>query len=51
MVPNARIDRFFITMIEQTNIEGFIFGIAVLFGFFIYVAQKFILEPFFMWLR
>lgn len=51
IVPGARLDIFEISWMESQRLNGFILGISLLFGIFIYVVQKYILQPGSSWLK
>lgn len=51
MVPAARIPIFNVEYMNYDNINGFVLGMALGFGLFIFILQKAILEPFSLWLR
>jgi magnesium-transporting ATPase (P-type) len=51
IVPDARISIFKLDWMNAERLNVFVLGIALLFGFFMYSVQKFIMEPFSTWLK
>lgn len=51
VVPEARLNILEANQITYMPFLWYIFGLAVGIGLFIYILQKFILEPLFNWLR
>jgi len=43
VVPDARLGIFELSYMNVSRVNGFVLGIALLFGFFMYGSQKFIL--------
>jgi hypothetical protein len=42
MVPKTRIPNFYVKWMIYDNVNGFILGMSLLFGIFMYVMQKFV---------
>jgi len=51
IVPDARLNIFNISWLTDERLNIFVLGMSLLFGFFIYSAQKFVLEPISTWLK
>ncbi len=51
VVPDARLSILEANQVTYMPFLWYIFGLAVGIGLFIYILQKFILEPLFNWLR
>lgn len=51
VVPDARLSIFEVSWMTVDRLNWFVLGISLLFGFFIYSVQKFILEPVSVWLK
>ena len=51
IVPDARISIFNLSWMYAERLNVFVLGMALLFGIFMYSAQKFVLEPISTWLK
>lgn len=51
IVPDARLAVFNVKYLDDTRINGFVLGIALGFGLFIFILQKAVLEPLSLWIR
>ena len=50
VVKDARISLFELEYMDHQGLNWFVFGMSLGIGVFIYVGQKFAMEPFFNWL-
>lgn len=51
IVPDARLSLFNLSWMTAERLNIFVLGMALLFGIFMYLAQKFMLEPLSTWLK
>lgn len=51
VVPASRLNLFEVVFMNYQPFNWYIFGLALGIGIVIYVNQKFIMEPFFAWLK
>ena len=51
VVPDSRLVLFEISWMGSERLNGFVLGISLLFSFFMFGVQKFILEPGTVWLK
>lgn len=51
IVPDARLAVFNVEFLSNERINGFVLGIALAFGVFIFILQKAVMEPLSLWIR
>jgi hypothetical protein len=51
IVPEARLAILEIDYMNSLKLNGFVLGMAWAFGIFIIVLNKFVMEPFALWIR
>jgi cation-transporting ATPase 13A3/4/5 len=51
MIPQARLAVFSVNFMDNEKVNGFVLGIALAFGLFIFVLEKVVMEPLSLWLR
>jgi hypothetical protein len=51
IVPDSRLAVFSVQYLMDEGLNGFVLGVALAFGIFIFILQKAVLEPVSLWIR